>query len=154
MTNTHVTFFLQLLERDISKMQSEIEAYSTEELLWITSGTIKNPGGNLCLHIIGSLNHFIGTVLGNTGYVRHYDEEFLEKGISKEELLTELEKSKIIVRNTLASLTDDDLRKIFPKKWLENDVPVYWFLTHLLSHLNYHLGQINYHRRMTLLNSN
>jgi uncharacterized damage-inducible protein DinB len=111
-------------------------------------GAIKNSGGNLCLHITGALNHFIGALLGGSGYVRHYDDEFILKGISKQQLVDNLEKTKVVVADTLNQLTVEDLNKVYPKKWQEEEVPAYWFLSHLLTHINYHLGQINYHRRM------
>lgn len=140
--------FIFLLDRDIERLKEEINGYADEEKLWQTAGAIKNSGGNLCLHLIGSLNHFIGAVLGNTGYVRNYDQEFVLKNISKNQLLSELDQTRHIVKNTLLTLNDEDLNNTYPVKWQQQDVPVYWFISHLLTHVNYHLGQINYHRRL------
>ncbi len=140
--------FVVLLDRDIERLKEEINGYADEENLWQTAGAIKNPGGNLCLHLIGSLNHFIGAVLGNTDYVRNYDQEFVLKNISKTQLLSELDQTRHIVKNTLLILNDEDLNNIYPVKWQQQEVTVYWFMSHLLTHVNYHLGQINYHRRL------
>ena len=142
------TVFLELLVRDIDKVKVEIEAINDEKKLWMTTGMIKNPVGNLCLHLTGVLNHFIGAVLGNTGYVRNYEEEFTMKDISREQLIANLDLAKIVVKNTLLNLSENDLNKMYPKKVQEKEVPVYWFLSHLLTHVNYHLGQMNYLRRV------
>ena len=141
------TLFLDLLDRDIEKIKTEIEAFTDEEKIWISTGTIRNSVGNLCLHLTGALNHFIGAVLGNTGYIRNYEEEFTKKNIPTEQLLKDLEAAKIVVRNTLLDLSENDLNKMYPKRVHEKEVPVYWFLSHLLTHVNYHLGQMNYLRR-------
>jgi hypothetical protein len=45
----------------------------------IIADGISNSAGNLCLHLIGNLNHFIGATLGNTGYVRNREQEFSSK---------------------------------------------------------------------------
>lgn len=142
------TVFLDLLDRDIEKIKTEIEAFTDGEKIWISTGTVRNSVGNLCLHLTGALNYFIGAVLGNTGYVRNYEEEFTKKDIPREQLLKDLEAAKILVRNTLLDLSENDLNKMYPKRVHEKEVPVYWFLSHLLTHVNYHLGQMNYLRRV------
>lgn len=142
------TVFLALFDRDIDKVKVEVETFMDERNLWVTTETIRNPVGNLCLHLTGALNHFIGSVLGNIDYVRNYEEEFISKNIPREQLISGLNSAKMVVRNTLLHMSDADFHKIFPKKMQEKEVSVYWFLTHLLTHVNYHLGQINYLRRM------
>ena len=67
-------------ERDIRKLIEEINLFSNEEDLWKTQGSVKNSSGNLVLHIIGGMNHLIGAVLAQTGYVRNRDQEFILKG--------------------------------------------------------------------------
>ncbi|HTA84117.1 MAG TPA: DUF1572 family protein [Bacteroidia bacterium] len=143
-----------IFERELNKLAEEIKLYTTEESIWMVKGDIKNSGGNLCLHICGNLQHFIGAVLGNTGYVRNRDKEFSDKNIPVAELLKEIEATKKVVVKTLQAIPDSDLDKEytdFPVHLLgKENISKFYFLTHLVSHLGYHLGRINYHRRMML----
>lgn len=135
-------------ERDLRKMCEEVSAYEREDQLWQTTGAIANSGGNLCLHIIGNLKHFVGAVLGHTGYVRNRDEEFSAKNIPRQLLLTQLSETIDIVKNTLTILREEDLEKIYPLNKQDREWTTLQMLLHLLTHLSYHLGQLNYHRRM------
>ncbi|MCB0505039.1 MAG: DinB superfamily protein, partial [Cyclobacteriaceae bacterium] len=56
----------ELFERDLTQLEKEIDLYKKEEDLWLLPEGISNTGGNLCLHIAGNLQHFIGHVLGGT----------------------------------------------------------------------------------------
>lgn len=137
-----------LYNRDLNKLKVEIESYQNEESLWKIDKNISNSGGNLCLHLLGNLNTYIGAELGKTGYVRQRDSEFSLKNIPKTELLEKLETLIETVDSTLGKLSDDDLKKDYPQESLGYKMTTEYFLIHLLSHLNYHLGQINYHRRL------
>lgn len=139
---------LQIFERDLNKLKDEISFYKDEKSLWIVKNEISNSAGNLCLHLVGNLNHFIGTVLGNTGYVRNRENEFAAKNISREELVIEIEKTILVVTKTLNNLSSEDFEKDFPVQKHGEIVKTDFMLLHLLTHFNYHLGQINYHRRL------
>ena len=58
----------QLLQRDLEKLKTEISSFKDEKKIWEISGEVKNSAGNLCLHLCGNLQHFIGAALGNSGY--------------------------------------------------------------------------------------
>lgn len=137
-----------LYNRDLNKLKVEIESYQNEESLWKIDKNILNSGGNLCLHLLGNLNTYIGAELGETGYVRQRDLEFSLKDIPKTELLEKLEALIEIVNSTLEKFSYEDLTKNYPTEPLGYKMTTEYFLIHLLSHLNYHLGQINYHRRL------
>jgi Protein of unknown function (DUF1572) len=137
-----------LFERDLNKLNEEISLYKNEADLWKIKEGISNSGGNLTLHLVGNLNHFIGAILGNTGYVRERDKEFSLKDIPRKQLADDINNTSAIVTNTLSSLSEDDLEKDFPVP-INNKISATGFiLVFLLAHLNYHLGQINYHRRL------
>jgi Protein of unknown function (DUF1572) len=138
----------ELFLRDLNKLHEEISAYTHVDKLWLLAGDIKNSGGNLCLHLCGNLQHFIGAVLGNSGYQRNRDAEFASRGLSKEILLKEIEATRIIVPKTLPSLDPTTLQLKYPIDVLGKPMTTGYFLIHLYGHLNYHLGQINYHRRL------
>lgn len=137
----------ELYVRDINKIIKEIELYSTDADLWKIKEGISNSGGSLCQHLTGSLLHFIGATLGRTGYIRNRDAEFSDKGKSKAELITGLEQARIVVTNTLSNLTDEDMEKDFPFEFAGKQNTRFYLLL-FIGHLNYHLGQINYHRRL------
>ncbi|KMQ70028.1 DinB superfamily protein [Chryseobacterium sp. FH2] len=137
-----------LYARDLNKLKTEIESYQNEKSLWETDKNILNSGGNLCLHLVGNLNHYVGAILGNSGYVRNRELEFSLKNIPKTELTEKVEGTLDIVIKTLNQLNGNDLEKEYPLEALGYKMTTGYFLTHLFGHLSYHLGQINYHRRL------
>ncbi|OPC30457.1 DinB superfamily protein [Elizabethkingia meningoseptica] len=137
-----------LFKRDLLQLKAEIEAYQSEENIWKTAQQISNSAGNLCLHLIGNLNYYIGTTIGNSGYVRDRPAEFSKKDVPRTELINMIEDTIVVLNNTLNSLQDNDLKKEYPLVVFEDKMSTEFFFTHLTTHLGYHLGQINYHRRL------
>lgn len=140
--------FTEVFERDLLKLAEELNLYSDEKRIWVTDKNISNSAGNLTLHLIGNLNHFIGATLGNTGYIRNRDDEFTLKNISRSKIVSDIEKLIPVIKNALAKLTDSDFSKNFPLEKHGKIVTTHFMLLHLVSHFSYHLGQINYHRRL------
>ena len=138
----------QLFTRDLHKLETEIAAYKKEANLWILEKEVSNSAGNLCLHLIGNLNAFVGAVLGNTGYVRDRPTEFSTKDVPVAELLQKIDNTLAIVLKTLQGLSPEDLEKEYPLNIFGEPMTIGFFLMHLSTHLAYHLGQINYHRRL------
>lgn len=138
----------QLITRDLNKLKEELDLYSNESSLWKTADGISNSGGNLSLHLVGNLRHFFGAVLGATGYVRDRDLEFSAKGVSRAEILSGIDEALADVKLTLETLSDDALAKTYPIEVFGHPMTTGFFLTHLATHLTYHLGQVNYHRRL------
>lgn len=143
---------IKIFNRDLEKLKYEINAYSNEKNIWLTIDGITNCSGNLSLHLIGNLNAFIGAKLGNTGYVRQRELEFSIKNISRLQLIKQIDDVKNIVENTLKTLTEEDLQSEYKRKPDEAYMTTEYFLIHLTTHLAYHLGQINYHRRILDIN--
>jgi hypothetical protein len=139
---------IEIFERDLNKLITEIKAYKEENNLWLIKDGISNSAGNLCLHLIGNLNHFIGAVLGNSGYVREREKEFSLKNIPRNELVSNLEKTITIVKTSLTNLPEAEMETNFPIEVFGKPLTTGFFLIHLTTHLSYHLGQINYHRRL------
>jgi hypothetical protein len=140
--------FKFLFNRDLLKLKQEIESYKDENKLWYVEKGISNSAGNLCLHLIGNLNHFIGATLGNTGYVRNRDLEFSQKNIPADELVKRINDTVVVIENAFSKLSDDILNEDFLLLYNNERVTTMLMLTHLLTHLGYHLGQINYFRRL------
>jgi len=138
----------KLFLRDLAKLRTEIELYKNEHKIWYTEGEITNSAGNLCLHLIGNLNAYIGAVLGNTGFVRDRPSEFSLRDVPRAELLKMIDDTIAVIATTLDNLNEAILTQDYPVEITEGIVNTGYFLTHLSSHLMYHLGQINYHRRL------
>ncbi|MFZ1288720.1 MAG: DinB family protein [Melioribacteraceae bacterium] len=143
-------YLIKIFERDLEKLKSEIQLFNAEENLWITKGDIKNSAGNLALHLCGNLKHFIGHSLGGTNYIREREKEFSLKKIPQKELLKNIDETKSVVLSTLHNLNDAKFNEIYSEKISLGEVEIGHFLLHLTTHLNYHLGQINYLRRMQI----
>jgi len=137
-----------LFVRDLNKAADEIEMYESDEALWALQEGIGNSGGNLGLHLAGNIRHFIGANLGGTGYVRDRDLEFSDKNLSREDVASALRTAARETDEALGSLSDEDLASDYPQEHLGEIRSTAWVLTHLLTHFNYHLGQLNYHRRL------
>ena len=142
----------QLFDRDIRRLYKEMESYTSEELIWQKAEGISNAGGNLCLHVMGNLNEYIGRILGGNPYERDRPLEFSATNIPQKELLMRIEATREIIVETLENLDFEQLNEIYPENVLGYDMTVSYFLIHLEGHLNYHLGQINYHRRILTSN--
>ena len=141
------TILANFYERDLRKLIEEIKLFKKEEDLWRTQGSIKNSAGNLALHIIGGLNYLIGTNLAQTGYVRDRDKEFTIKDVERTELIARLEALILLINETLNSFTEEQLQAEYPIIFDNEKRSNQYLLVQLLTHLNYHLGQVNYLRR-------
>ncbi len=142
------TALIILYKRELNRLKDEISAYSDDTILWKIDKDLKNSGGNLALHLIGNLNHFIGATLGDSGYIRQREKEFNDKNIPSEQITDQIDELKIILESVFSSLTQKDLDKKYPIEVFGKPMITEYFLLHLYGHLNYHLGQINYHRRL------
>jgi len=142
------TILADLYERDLRKMIEEVSLFKDEQNLWRTQGSVKNSCGNLVLHITGGLNHYFGATLAHTGYVRDRDQEFIKKGVKREELVAQLEQVIPMMNETLSALTTEQMEADFPIFFDKPNTSVSYVAVRLLAHLGYHLGQVNYLRRV------
>lgn len=138
----------EIMRRDLEILAGEVLAMP-EEHLWRVTGSVLNPVGALALHMCGNLQHYVGAVLGGTGYVRDRDAEFGTRDMDRDALLQRIEETRTMLATVLPSLPPGRLAEVMP------DIParyvgrsVGFFLGHLCSHLAYHLGQVNYLRRV------
>jgi uncharacterized damage-inducible protein DinB len=139
---------MALFDRDLKKLKLEIESYKNENKIWEIDKGINNSAGNLCLHLIGNLNTYVGLALGKIAYVRNRELEFSAKNVAKAALLAQIEATQKVVQTSLSHLTPNDLEQEFPMLVFDKPTSTEYMLIHLTTHLAYHLGQINYHRRL------
>ena len=140
--------FKMIFERDLKKLQTEIELYRNESKIWHVEKSIANSAGNLCLHLVGNLNTYIGAEIGKTNYTRNRELEFSLKNIPRAELIAKIQATIKVVDTSLGTLTEEKLKAEYPILVFAEKTSTEYFLIHLVTHLAHHLGQINYHRRL------
>jgi hypothetical protein len=138
----------KIFKRDLEKLKQEIASYRDESNLWKVDKGIANSSGNLCLHLVGNLNAYIGAEIGRTGYVRNRDLEFSQKNIPQVQLVKMIEDTIVVVEDGLSKLNENNLEREYPLLVFKEKTSTGYFLIHLAVHLGYHLGQVNYHRRL------
>ena len=143
-----LTTLQTLFNRDLEKLNAELALYQTESRIWYVEKSIANSAGNLCLHLLGNLNTYIGAGLGQMEYVRDRDREFADSGVPRADLLRALDQTKAVVHDTLARLPATALAQEYPLLVFDHPTSTEYLLVHLTTHLAYHLGQVNYHRRL------
>ncbi|WP_282122675.1 DUF1572 family protein [Algibacter mikhailovii] len=142
--NELISFF----ESDLNNLITEIELYKNEENIWRIEKSISNSAGNLTLHLIGNLHTFIGKEIGKTNYIRNRELEFTEKKVPRIELINGINTTLEMVKKSLLSITNEELKNDYPILKFSKVETNEYLLVHLIKHLTYHLGQINYHRRL------
>lgn len=140
--------FNAIIQRELRALRRELEAYPDEADIWRQPKGISNSAGTLTLHLLGNLQHFVGASLGATGYTRDRRAEFERRDIPRPELLAEIDRTLQAVDATLSTLATERLAAPFPVRFGEISVTTGDFLGHLATHLAFHLGQIDYHRRL------
>ena len=145
--------FADIWARELGRLATLIESFHDDGGLWIVTGKAKNPPGTLALHLAGNVEHYIGAILGGTGYVRNREAEFADRAVAKEEILRRVESAKEVAVRTLEALDDDALAKIYPAPTganlgIREGATTRHFLIHLTWHLGWHLGQIHYHKEL------
>jgi Protein of unknown function (DUF1572) len=138
-----------LFERDLTLLKNELSLYKSEAAIWQIDRDVANSAGNLTLHLVGNLNTYIGAEIGKTSYVRDRPLEFSAKNIPRQQLLTMIDNTILVIKNALATMQEADFEQEYPLLVLAHKTSTEYFLVHLATHLTYHLGQVNYHRRLS-----
>jgi hypothetical protein len=135
-------------QKNLQQLKEEVSLYKNESDLWNLTGDTKNSPGNLAIHICGNLNFNFGAVLLKNGYVRDRDSEFAKKNVPRNEIVKEIDSTIAVVTASLDKLSWDDLNKPYPSQAYGNEGTIRDVILRLAFHMAYHLGQINYHRRI------
>jgi hypothetical protein len=137
-----------LFSRDLTRLVQELQAFPSDETLWERAPGVANSAGNLVLHLEGNLREYIGRQLGHVAYTRVRDQEFARIGVSRDDLVSRMEDVKGLVAKVVSQLSDSELAAAYPEDVLGATLSAHAFLVHLHGHLNFHLGQIDYLRRI------
>lgn len=136
-----------LFVRELETFQREVEMFPDDASLWKTLPGVTNSAGNLGAHLAGNVQHFIGAVLGKSGYVRQRDHEFARREGTRAEIVADLQAAIDAVKKYLPAMTDADLAREYPDAVGGVTMRTGLFLMHLVSHAGFHLGQADYLRR-------
>ena len=142
-----------LYSRDLARLVQELEAFPDSSALWQTAPGVTNAAGTLALHLEGNLREYVGRQLGHLEYTRDRPLEFSQRGVEKVDLIARIESVRALIPRVIEGLPEEALAATYPEQVLGVPMSTRQFLIHLAGHLNYHLGQINYLRRMTTGNS-
>jgi Protein of unknown function (DUF664) len=137
----------RLLLRELHAFARDVELFPDDASLFRTLPGVTNSAGNLGLHVAGNLKHYVGAVLGQTGYVRDREAEFATRGVSRADVARELGEAAQVVDHVLARLPAAALEQPYPEAVAGVVLPCRLFLMHLAVHLSFHLGQASYLRR-------
>ncbi len=151
MSGTIAGDFARMYDRDLAALATQLERYAEEAGIWRLGGSIKNSAGTLALHLVGNMEHFVGAVLGGTGYVRDREAEFGDRDVPRAEILDRIAHCREVVGAALAALDDEAVFAPYPGRLppiYDEGTPTHLFLLHLAAHLGWHLGQVDYHRRL------
>ena len=138
----------KLFTRDLTRLIQELTAFPSDEILWQRIPGVSNSAGNLVLHLEGNLREYVGRQLGDIAYQRKRDLEFSSNGVSREQLIQRMEQVRTQVADVVSKLADSQLAATHPEQVLQIPLSSHDFLVHLHGHLNFHLGQIDYLRRI------
>ncbi|MBI3569355.1 MAG: DUF1572 family protein [Gemmatimonadetes bacterium] len=138
----------RLLGRELATLRDELLAYPDDASVWALPAGVPNSAGTLTLHLAGNLRFYIGAQLGATGYVRDRDAEFAQRNVPRETLIQLIERAADEVTRTFAALDPATLPATYPVEVGGLRLDTQRFLMHLEAHFAYHLGQIDYHRRI------
>ena len=137
-----------VLLRELGAVRRSIEAYPDDTSLWAERPGIPNAGGTLALHVAGNLRHFVGLRLGQIAYARDRDAEFSRRDATRAAIVAEIDAAREAVERALAATSDTMFEAPYPEPVAGRNVSTGAFLVHLVAHLAYHLGQLDYHRRV------
>jgi len=139
-----------LFRRDLAKLIQQIESFPDDDSLWQVLPGVSNPAGNLALHLQGNLREYVGRQLGQLSYVRNRPLEFSARGLSRRELCAQLTDLRDAIPTVIENLSEKQLETEYPEVVLERATSTRECLIHLYGHLNWHLGQVNYVRRILI----
>ncbi len=138
----------ELYRRDLTRMAQEVAAFPDDEALWRVMPGVTNSAGNLVLHLEGNLREYLGRQLAGVDYARNRKQEFSQRGLSGAELSARIDALKQTIPAIVEALPPEDFAKLYPQNVFGKPITTGQFVIHLHGHFSWHLGQIDYLRRV------
>jgi hypothetical protein len=148
-TRTLAEELAALFVRDLTRLAQQLRAFPDTAAVWKLAPGVSNAAGTLALHLEGNLREYVGRQLGGVEYRRDRPREFSARGIERDELIDRVEAVLETVRSVVGALPPAVLDAPYPEPYDGAPISTRQFLIHLSGHLNYHLGQVDYLRRVT-----
>jgi hypothetical protein len=133
---------------DLLRLHQQVAAFPDDATLWQVLPGVTNSAGNLLLHLEGNLREYIGRQLGEISYSRNRPLEFSASGISRSELSSRVMDLAERIPAVIVGLSSEQMARQYPEVVLAGPLSTSEFLIHLYGHLNWHLGQVDYLRRI------
>ncbi|MFD0696669.1 DUF1572 family protein [Paenibacillus sp. GCM10027628] len=109
---------LDLIKHVIEDMNKQLNRIITsinhldDDLIWKKMKDSTNSIGNLCLHLAGNEYQNLISAVGNKPFIRERSREFnAEGGLSADELISLLLRTRSESVNVLSGLSDEDLKR-------------------------------------------
>jgi hypothetical protein len=143
------TELASLFARDLHRLRQELEGFPDDAMVWATAPGVTNSAGTLALHLEGNLREYVGRQLGGKPYIRERQAEFSTRNVPRADLVERVAQLQTDIPPVIGALTAAVVEAVYPEAVLGMPMTTRQFLVHLHGHLNYHLGQIDYLRRIT-----
>ena len=141
------TELASLFARDLARLVRQLDAIDDRHLWQIGPG-VTNSSGNLLLHLNGNLREYIGRQIGGVPYQRDRPREFAARDIPRAEVASALGGLVELIPAVLGQVAEGQWDQLYPENVLGQPLTNRQFVIHLFGHLSYHLGQIDYLRRI------
>jgi hypothetical protein len=136
-----------LFARDLARVARQLDAIDDAHLWQVVPG-VTNSAGNLLLHLSGNLREYIGRQIGGVPYQRDRPREFAANQVPRAEISGALAELVELIPAVIGRVEESRWDQMFPENVLGAPLTNRQFVIHLFGHLSYHLGQIDYIRRM------
>jgi uncharacterized damage-inducible protein DinB len=134
--------FIRYFQHMASRVERAARSLPADKF-WAKPFPYGNSVGHLVLHLTGNLNHYIGALVAETGYVRNRPLEFTDTSHpAPDEVLARFREAVAMVVRTIGTLDADAL--VVP---VSEQPPIQTRLGLLLvcaAHMNNHIGQMAY----------
>jgi hypothetical protein len=115
-----------------------------EDQLWSKDCGIPNSIGALARHLTGNLNHYFGAGILKNGYVRERDKEFTEMGLSKAQVLSDLQDAVNVAKEAVGAIDAAQIDKPYRSPCDQEYESLACHIIRLATHLALHVGQADY----------
>jgi DinB superfamily len=122
----------------------DLAAPLTNEQFWSKPFAFGNSFGHLILHLTGNLNHYIGSGIAETGYVRDRPREFTEAAPpAKDVVMKNFDEAVQMVLRTIRAQAADDWSKPYAAAGADAK-DRFEMVLQCATHLDHHVGQLMY----------
>jgi hypothetical protein len=134
--------FIRYIRHLASRVERAVRCLPREKT-WVKPFPFGNSVGHLVLHLTGNLNHYIGSLVAGTGYVRDRPQEFTDpRHEPAEAILARFHEAVEMVVKTIETQDSSGwMTPVSVQPPIETRFGLFLVCT---AHLNNHIGQMSY----------